>query len=127
MSRRLWFCICSLWLGGANSGLASAQTALPPLRQPAYISNAYFTERLQEDAQGRLRSTPLHALSYRASGELGYLVLDLILVKPGRHQLRVELFTQQGDKAGTLGSEKGMTFLTPGFVLCVVTIHHPKQ
>ncbi|WP_193771436.1 hypothetical protein, partial [Candidatus Magnetaquicoccus inordinatus] len=25
-----------------------------------------------------------------------------ILVKPGRHQLRVELFTQQGDKAGTL-------------------------
>ncbi len=103
MSRRCSVALFALLLFFGSATLWAAPTALPSLRQPAYVSNGYFAEQLQHNAQKSLQAqSVVKSLRNRPAGALGYLIVDLMLLKPGRHQLRVEVLNQQGNKVGEL-------------------------
>ncbi|MBF0462387.1 MAG: hypothetical protein HQL87_13460 [Magnetococcales bacterium] len=90
----------------AQAGLAQAGTPQAPFAflKPAYITNAYFSDQVTEGENGAVRPhSAVKALRNRASGPLGYLILDLILVKPGEHTLRLDIINQQGEKVGESG------------------------
>ncbi|MBF0096994.1 MAG: hypothetical protein HQM04_10535 [Magnetococcales bacterium] len=102
MSRRCAVQFLALLLSFASVPLW-AQSVLPPLRQPAYVSNGYFAEQLQQNEPKTPQAqSVVKSLRNRSSGTLGYLLVDLMLLKPGQHQLRVDVLNQQGDKAGEL-------------------------
>ncbi|MEO5350677.1 MAG: hypothetical protein H7836_13695 [Magnetococcus sp. YQC-3] len=83
--------------------LATPVQAATAFRQPAYITNAYFSDQISEQADGSIRPmSAVKALRNRPSGLLGYLILDLMLVKRGAHSFRVEIINQQGEKVGEL-------------------------
>lgn len=72
-------------------------------RQPAYITNAYFADQVVEGENGAVQPlSAVKALRRRASGPLGYLILDLMLTTPGVHTLRVDILNQRGDKVDTI-------------------------
>ena len=102
MSRRYALQIIALFFSCCTVPLW-AQSPVPLLRQPAYISNGYFAEQLQSKEQKGLQAKSVAKnLRNRPDGALGYLVVDLMLLKPGRHQMRVDVLNQHGDKAGEL-------------------------
>lgn len=83
--------------------LATSAQASASFRQPAYITNAYFSDQISEQADGSIRPvSAVKALRNHPSGLLGYLILDLMLVKRGAHSFRVEIIDQQGEKVGDL-------------------------
>ncbi len=68
-------------------------------RQPAYISNAYFSDKMAE--QGGETIQPLavvKALRTRPTGVVGYFILDLILAHKGTHHFKVNIINQDGEK-----------------------------
>ncbi|MEO5364464.1 MAG: hypothetical protein H7838_12690 [Magnetococcus sp. DMHC-8] len=86
-------------------------TAAPAFRQPAYITNAYFSDQVAEDDEGGVRPLSMvKVLHNQPSGLLGYLILDLLLIKPGVHAFRVEIISQQGDKVGEMAYPAVPTF-----------------
>ena len=83
--------------------LATSVQANASFRQPAYMTNAYFSDQISEQADGSVRPmSAVKALRNHPSGLLGYLILDLMLVKQGAHSFRVEIIDQQGEKVGEL-------------------------
>lgn len=74
-----------------------------PFRQPVYITNAYFSDQIAEGKEGAIQPlSVVKALKNRPSGPLGYLILDLMLVTPGTHTLRIDIINQQGKQVDTL-------------------------
>lgn len=68
-------------------------------RQPAYITNAYFSDKITEEENEVLRPLAVvKAFRSRSSGVVGYLILDLMLVKQGVHHFKVDIITPNGDK-----------------------------
>ncbi|MBF0401511.1 MAG: hypothetical protein HQL90_12185 [Magnetococcales bacterium] len=74
-----------------------------PFRQPAYITNAYFSDHITAGEDGAVRPlSVVKALRNHPTEPLGHLILDLMLVTPGLHHLRVDILNQQGNKVGGL-------------------------
>lgn len=72
-------------------------------RQPAYITNTYFSDKIVEDDDGVIRPlSVVKALRHRSSGVVGYLILDLMLVKRGVHRFKVDIITPRGKKISEL-------------------------
>jgi hypothetical protein len=67
-------------------------------RQPAYISNAYFSDKIAKEGELIQPLTIMKALQTRSSGEIGYFILDLILTHPGRHEFKVNILDKSGKK-----------------------------
>ena len=83
-----------------SSGLLDAA---PSYRQPAYITNAYFSDKMTEEENELLRPLAVvKALRSRTSGVVGYLVLDLLLIEQGEHHFKVNILNPQGDKVTDL-------------------------
>lgn len=77
--------------------------AAPNFRQPAYITNAYFSDKIEEEENKGVRPLAVvKALRSRSSGVLGYLILDLVLIKEGLHHFKVSIINPQGDKVTDL-------------------------
>ncbi len=67
-------------------------------RQPAYISNAYFSDEIAKDGEQIQPLTVIKSLHTRDSGEVGYFILDLVLTHPGRHEFKVNILNKSGNK-----------------------------
>ncbi len=80
--------------------LAVPETALAgKYRQPAYISNAYFSDKMAEQGGETIQPMAVvKALRTRPTGVVGYFILDLILAHKGTHHLKVNIINQDGDK-----------------------------
>ena len=88
------------FVGLISSGLLHAASSF---RQPAYITNAYFSDKMTEEENELLRPLAVvKALRSRTSGVVGYLVLDLLLVDQGEHHFKVNILNPQGEKVTDL-------------------------
>ena len=67
-------------------------------RQPAYISNAYFSDKMAEQGDSIQPMAVVKALRTRPSGVVGYFILDLILAHKGTHHFKVNIINQEGEK-----------------------------
>lgn len=67
-------------------------------RQPAYVSNAYFSEKMAEKDSQIQPLSVVKALQTRSSGVVGYFILDLILTQPGNHEFKVNIINKTGQK-----------------------------
>ena len=87
----------------SQAGQRSTPQPPPQPRPPAYLSNAYFSDAVNETTDGVIRPlSVVKALRNQPSGRLGYLILDMVLVRRGRHTFRVEISNQQRQTVGTL-------------------------
>lgn len=78
--------------------LSTAAHAQQKYRQPAYITNAYFSDKMIEE-KGVLRPVAVvKALPTRSSGVVGYFILDLILTEQGTHHFKVNILDQTSKK-----------------------------
>jgi hypothetical protein len=71
-------------------------------RQPAYISNAYFSDKIAEDGEQIQPVTVIPALQTRIAGEVGYFIMDLILTHQGRHEFKVNILDKSGENVMAL-------------------------
>lgn len=72
-------------------------------RQPAYITNAYFSDKITEEENEVLRPLAVvKAFRSRSSGVVGYFILDLVLVKRGVHHFKVDIMNPGGKKVTDL-------------------------
>ncbi|MBF0383335.1 MAG: hypothetical protein HQL69_20135 [Magnetococcales bacterium] len=78
-----------------SSGPAQAKSSY---RQPAYVSNAYFSEKMTERDSQIQPLAVVKALQTRTSGVVGYFILDLILTHPGKHEFKVNIINRSGEK-----------------------------
>jgi hypothetical protein len=87
-----------------SPGLSLAKPAKKIVyRQPAYISNAYFSDTIAREGKNIEPITVMKALQpRRADEEVGYFILDLILTMPGRHEFKVSILDKSGDKVSEL-------------------------
>jgi hypothetical protein len=75
-------------------------------RQPAYISNAYFSDKIAKVGELTQPLTVIKALQNRKVGEVGYFIMDLILTHNGRHEFRVNILDKSGKKVSELNYPK---------------------
>lgn len=73
-----------------------------PLRQPAYISNAYFSDKMVEQGDVVQPTSVVKALKSRARGVSGYFILDLVLTSSGSHHFKVSIMDRKGEKVTDL-------------------------
>ncbi|HIJ84146.1 MAG: Sporulation domain protein [Magnetococcales bacterium] len=73
-----------------------------PLRQPAYISNAYFSDKMVEQGDVVQPTSVVKALKPRSRGVAGYFILDLVLTSSGSHHFKVNIINHKGDKVTDL-------------------------
>ncbi|MBF0448558.1 MAG: hypothetical protein HQL67_10180 [Magnetococcales bacterium] len=71
-------------------------------RKPAYISNAYFSDKMSETKDQIQPLSIVKALEAQTDGVIGYFVLDLILTQSGSHNFKVNILNQAGDKVTDL-------------------------
>ncbi|MBF0193918.1 MAG: hypothetical protein HQL71_05145 [Magnetococcales bacterium] len=75
-------------------------------RQPAYVSNAYFSDKVAKVGELIQPLTVIKALKNRSVGEVGYFIMDLILTHDGRHQFKVNILNKSGEKVSELNYPK---------------------
>lgn len=71
-------------------------------RQPAYINNAYFSDKISQKGENVQPLSIVKALQTRVNGVLGYFILDLILIQKGAHYIKVDILNQKGKKTSEL-------------------------
>ncbi|MBF0428737.1 MAG: hypothetical protein HQL94_07415 [Magnetococcales bacterium] len=78
--------------------------ALPKqnFRQPAYISNAYFSDKMAQKGELAQPLSVIKALQLQSNGVLGYFMLDLILTESGTHHFKVDILNQDGDHSAEM-------------------------
>ncbi|MBF0109803.1 MAG: hypothetical protein HQL76_11555 [Magnetococcales bacterium] len=94
--------LCSFFLTlvvGTSPGFADEKASL---RQPAYISNAYFSDKMVEQGDAVQPTSVVKSLQPRSRGVAGYFILDLVLTSSGSHHFKVNIFDHKGDKVTDL-------------------------
>ncbi|MBF0628515.1 MAG: hypothetical protein HQL91_09900 [Magnetococcales bacterium] len=72
-------------------------------RQPAYIANAYFSDRMTQKGEGAMQPmSVVKSLRAGSEGVAGYFVLDLVLTASGTHHFKVDILDQEGTVATRL-------------------------
>lgn len=94
---RIFFLV--LMVGWPCLGFAIEQVSL---RQPAYISNAYFSDKMVEQGDVVQPTSVVKALTPRSRGVAGYFILDLVLTRSGSHHFKVNVIDSKGEKATDL-------------------------
>jgi hypothetical protein len=75
-------------------------------RQPAYISNAYFSDKVAKVGELIQPLTVIKALQNRKVGEVGYFIMDLTLTHNGHHEFKVNILDKSGKKVSELNYPK---------------------
>ncbi len=65
-------------------------------RQPAYINNAYFSDKISQKGDNVQPLSVVKAFQTRSTGILGYFILDLVLTANGTHHFKVKILDQNG-------------------------------
>ncbi|MBF0446427.1 MAG: hypothetical protein HQL68_12645 [Magnetococcales bacterium] len=78
-------------------------------RQPAYISNAYFSDKVAKVGELIQPLTVIKSLQNRKKGEVGYFIMDLTLTHNGHHEFKVNILNKSGDKVSELNYPKVKT------------------
>lgn len=68
-----------------------------PYRQPAYIANAYFSDKMHQKGETMQPLSVVKALRAGSEGVSGYFVLDLVLVVSGEHHFKVDILDREGN------------------------------
>ncbi|MBF0191496.1 MAG: hypothetical protein HQL99_10235 [Magnetococcales bacterium] len=102
---RFWFGVMGILLCGVwflcSSGRAEAALS-KSYRQPAYISNAYFSDKMVQKGETMQPMSVVKALRAGSDGVAGYFVLDLVLTSSGTHHFKVDILDQEGNLATRL-------------------------
>ena len=80
----------------------AAPAAAGKYRQPAYISNAYFSDKMSEEGDVVRPRSVAKALRARTTGVVGYFILDLVLTTQGTHLFKVNIINNAGEKTTDL-------------------------
>ncbi|MBF0380576.1 MAG: hypothetical protein HQL69_06135 [Magnetococcales bacterium] len=101
-------CSCFLLLATIFSPiLAQAKSSKTNIyRQPAYISNAYFSDKVAKVGELIQPLTVIKSIQSKSSGEVGYFIMDLILTHDGRHEFKVNILNKSGKKVSELNYPK---------------------
>ena len=95
---RLLLLVCVVLTVGALF-YALPLSAEPNYRQPAYITNAYFSDKMTEEESAVLRPLAVvKTLNSRSSGVMANLILDLMPIKAGVHHFKVHILNPEGEK-----------------------------
>ncbi|MBF0455367.1 MAG: hypothetical protein HQL72_11205 [Magnetococcales bacterium] len=76
----------------------SGSTGTNSYRQPAYISNGYFSDKMMAEGDSVQSLSIVKALQSQQSGVIGYFILDLILTRSGQHEFKVNILNEAGVK-----------------------------
>ncbi|MBF0212880.1 MAG: hypothetical protein HQM00_04850 [Magnetococcales bacterium] len=71
-------------------------------RQPAYITNAYFSDKMTQKGETMQPRSVIKALRVSSEEVSGYFVLDLMLTSSGMHHVKVDILDHQGTLATRL-------------------------
>ncbi|MBF0371659.1 MAG: hypothetical protein HQL52_19660 [Magnetococcales bacterium] len=74
-------------------------------RQPAYITNLYFSDKMAREGEFVRPLAVVKALRPRPSGTVGYVILDLLLVDPGVHHFKINILDNKAKKVTELAFE----------------------
>ncbi|MBF0322187.1 MAG: SPOR domain-containing protein [Magnetococcales bacterium] len=66
--------------------------------QGAYITNAYFSDKLVEVGNVLKPSSVVSVLPANMSGVNGYFIMDVVFVEMGRHQLQIDILDKNAKK-----------------------------
>ncbi|NGZ06343.1 MAG: hypothetical protein G8237_08295 [Magnetococcales bacterium] len=66
-------------------------------RQPAYIANGYFSDKMVQKGEAMQPASVVKALRSGSQGVSGFFVLDLVLVVGGEHHFKVDILDQEGN------------------------------
>lgn len=102
LMRTFWLrssCLLILAIGWPCLGVGAEKASF---RQPAYISNAYFSDKMVEQGDAVQPTSVVKALKPRSRGVAGYFILDLVLTRSGSHHFKVNVIDGKGDKATDL-------------------------
>ncbi|MBF0125890.1 MAG: hypothetical protein HQM02_01635 [Magnetococcales bacterium] len=97
---RWWGVVAGVWWIALAAGPGAAQPKV--YRQPAYITNAYFSDKMSQKGETVHPLSVVKALQIRSNGVLGYFVLDLVLTAGGMHRFKVDILDQTGKAATAL-------------------------
>ncbi|MBF0341481.1 MAG: hypothetical protein HQL95_11055 [Magnetococcales bacterium] len=86
--------ICWVWL---LSGTVVEAKPAKSYRQSAYISNAYFSDKMAMKGENMQPMSVVKALRSGSGGMVGYFVLDLVLTAPGMHHFKVDILDQESN------------------------------
>ncbi|MBF0272547.1 MAG: hypothetical protein HQL98_10855 [Magnetococcales bacterium] len=87
------------WLWPTGEAQASVAKSY---RQPAYISNAYFSDKMIRKGENMQPMSVVKALRAGSDKVAGYFVLDLVLISNGTHHVKVDILDQAGNLATRL-------------------------
>jgi hypothetical protein len=93
------FLLCLLFAASEVSAKSSTKKLY---RQSAYITNAYYSDKIAKEGKQIQPLTVVKSLQTQKSGVVGYFVLDLILTHPGRHEFKVNILDKSGKKVSDL-------------------------
>ncbi|MBF0347898.1 MAG: hypothetical protein HQL81_09525 [Magnetococcales bacterium] len=90
--------LLTLFAGVAGWMVSASGNEKASLRQPAYISNAYFSDKMVEQGDAVQPTSVVKSLQPRSQGVAGYFILDLVLTSTGSHHFKVNIIDHKGDK-----------------------------
>ncbi|MBF0436722.1 MAG: hypothetical protein HQL77_15280 [Magnetococcales bacterium] len=106
MSLRRIFLLISVGMAvsvvGGTGWTVAAEKEKNSFRQPAYISNAYFSDKMVEQGNAVQPTSIVKALKSRVRGVSGYFILDLVLTSSGSHHFKVNIMDRKGEKVTDL-------------------------
>ncbi|MEO5365213.1 MAG: SPOR domain-containing protein [Magnetococcus sp. WYHC-3] len=86
----LWL-LLSLWMVAPASARQSDQ-------QPAFITNAYFSDGLIREDNVLKPNAVISVLRAHQSGIVGYFIMDVLTTVPGRHIIEIDILDKEGHK-----------------------------
>ncbi|MBF0309883.1 MAG: SPOR domain-containing protein, partial [Magnetococcales bacterium] len=91
------------WVSTWGLGVGCLATLFPSMattlerNPPAYITNAYFSDRLVQDDDSIKPSAVINVLKAYQTGTMGYFIMDVVLGEPGVHRFFIEVSNQEGE------------------------------